>query len=83
MAYRRRNARSSKSTRKYGSRTNYRSRSRRDYSGSRRRKTTARASPQTIKIVIEQPQPQMATLPTALPDQVGRVVATTPRRARF
>lgn len=52
-----------------------------------RRRVAARsprkASSQTIRIVIEQPSPQAQVLPGTLPDQVGRVVATTPRRARF
>ncbi len=47
------------------------------------RRTTRRATPQTIRIVIEQPQPQAAQIPF-LPEQVGAVQAlTTPRRARF
>ncbi len=42
-----------------------------------------RAAPQTVRVVIEMPQPQLASMPSMLPEQVGRVVATTPRRARF
>lgn len=52
----------------------------------RRRATPSRRrapATQTIRIVVEQPQPQMQHVPTMLPDQVGLVVATAPRRARF
>lgn len=41
------------------------------------------AKPQTVRIVIEQPQPQPAGIPGMLPEQVGAVIATSPRRARF
>lgn len=55
----------------------------------RRSASTARRAPraakaQVIKIMIEQPQPQ-ASLPFApnLPERVGAIAATTPRRNRF
>lgn len=50
---------------------------------SRRRSAPKRARTQTIRIVVENPQVNQAILPTMLPEQVGRVIATTPRRARF
>lgn len=49
----------------------------------RSRKPRVAAKAQTIRIVIENPQPSFAQIPGSLPEQVGLVVPTTPRRARF
>lgn len=46
-----------------------------------RKKSTRRSAPQTIRIVLEQPQLPLG-IPTSLPSQVGGVAAT-PRKARF
>lgn len=45
----------------------------------------ASTSKQTIEIVIQQPQPQLlgGSLPGFLPQQVGAIAATTPKRNRF
>lgn len=48
-----------------------------------RRRATTRSKPQEIRIVIEQPQPSFGGLSGALPESVGAVAATTPRRSRF
>ncbi len=48
----------------------------------RKRVATKRSAPQTIRIVLEQPNPQ-ASLPLALPAQVGAVQAMSPRKSRF
>lgn len=66
--------------------TRLRSRKRK-FTAPRRRSTrtprrTARAKPQEIRIVIENPTTPQAPLGN-LPSQVGQVVATTPRRSRF
>lgn len=51
----------------------------------RRRSSTRRAQkPQQIEIrVIETPLTASLGIPTALPQQVGAIAATTPRRNRF
>lgn len=50
----------------------------------RKRAVRARApAAQTIRIVLEQPQVQAPGMPTSLPEQVGAVQATSPRKSRF
>lgn len=74
MAYKRRAAKPAKSSTR-----------RRSTAARRRSAGPRRAAPraQTIRIVVEQAAPQQMTLPGMLPEQVGRVVATTPRKAKF
>lgn len=81
MAFRRR-SRSSRSSASSRSRSSFRTARR---SSRSRRVSSARRSskPQEIRIVIENPQPGPSLMPPTLPDQVGRVVPMTPRRARF
>lgn len=78
MAYRRKRATGRGNSRTYQRRAVSRR------SNTRARAPARRASPpQVIKIVIENPQPQMAP-PAGLPGQVGNVQALTkPRGARF
>lgn len=77
--------RSRKRTTRGRSGNNSYSRSRRTYTPkgkprARRRAASTRA--QTIRIVIENPQTAMQ-VPAALPQSVGAIQATTPRKARF
>lgn len=51
-------------------------------SRSSRGRPAAKQKPQTVRIVIEQPQPQVG-MPTQLPSGVGNVVPLAPRRNRF
>lgn len=47
-------------------------------------KRTRKSAPaQTIRIVLEQPTAQPLGVPTSLPEQVGAVQASSPRKARF
>ncbi len=48
-----------------------------------RRSNTRRTTPQTIRIVIEQPAPAPFLPGSTLPGQVGQIVPTKPRGARF
>ncbi len=79
----------------YGKRRSTRKSSSRAYKSRRKsyvRRAPARriarkrsSAPQTIRIVIEQPQPSAFPPPGAtLPDQVGNILAVTPlKKARF
>lgn len=61
----------------------YRSRSAPRKSRGRRRSSGARSQPQTLKIVIEQSNPQ-GGVPGSLPQALGNTAAVTPgKRARF